>query len=116
MLKRKNELSLRLDKNNPMNSNRNLHKLLRFIFTEVLMENFEITGWHYGSVKIEVRLDKKRGSPKTLRVCYTNTLSCQKKVQMLEDNNKSETISHGFDDYHVIQNYPDDGQSAPISE
>lgn len=42
-----------------MPSNRNLHKLLRVIFPEVLMEYFEISGWHDDSVKIEVWLDEK---------------------------------------------------------
>lgn len=37
-----------------MPSNRNLHKLLRVIFPEVLMEYFEISGWYDDSVKIEV--------------------------------------------------------------
>ena len=42
-----------------MPSNRNLHKLLRVIFPEVLMTYFEISGWHDDSVKIEVWLDEK---------------------------------------------------------
>ncbi len=42
-----------------MNSNRNLDKLLRVIFPEVLMEYFDISGWHDGSDKIEVWLDEK---------------------------------------------------------
>ena len=42
-----------------MSSNRNLHKLLRVIFSEVLMEYFEISGWHDDSVKIEVWLDEE---------------------------------------------------------
>ncbi len=55
MLINESELSLRLDlnDNNPMNSNRPLHKLLRVIFPKVLMEYFEISGWHDDSVKIE---------------------------------------------------------------
>lgn len=43
-----------------MSSNRNLHKLLRVIFSEVLMEYFEISDWHDDSVKIEVWLDEKK--------------------------------------------------------
>lgn len=48
MLIRESNLSLRLDfnNNNPMNSSRTLHKLLRVIFPEVLMEYFEISCWH----------------------------------------------------------------------
>ena len=61
MLIRESNLSLRLDfnNNNPMNSSRTLHKLLRVIFPEVLMEYFEISGWHDDSAKIEVWLDEK---------------------------------------------------------
>ena len=61
MLIRESNLSLRLDfkNNNPMNSNCTRHKLLRFIFPEVLMEYFDISGWHDDSVKTEVRLDEK---------------------------------------------------------
>ena len=43
----------------PIPSNRNLHKLLRVIFPEVLMEYFDISGWHDAPVKIEVWLDEK---------------------------------------------------------
>lgn len=53
-----NYLCGRLKNNNPMNSNRNLDKLLRVIFPEVLMEYFDISGWHDGSDKIEVWLDE----------------------------------------------------------
>ena len=42
-----------------MNPNRSLHKLLRIIFSEVLMEYFDISGWHDDSSKIEVWLDEK---------------------------------------------------------
>ncbi len=43
-----------------MPSNRNPHKLLRVrLPPEVLMEYFEISGWHDDSVKIEVWLDEK---------------------------------------------------------
>ena len=42
-----------------MNPNRSLHKLLRVIFSEVLMEYFDISGWHDDSSKIEVWLDEK---------------------------------------------------------
>ncbi len=45
-----------------MNPNRSLHKLLRIIFSEVLMEYFDISGWHDDSSKIEVWLDEKNGS------------------------------------------------------
>ena len=70
-----------------MPSNRNLHKLLRVIFPEVLMEYFEISGWHDDSVKIEVWLDEKN--------------------YMEHSDYKSGTvISHGFTDEKVIQDFP----------
>ena len=70
-----------------MLSNRNLHKLLRVIFPEVLMEYFEISGWHDDSVKIEVWLDEKN--------------------YMEHSDYKSGTvISHGFTDEKVILDFP----------
>lgn len=42
-----------------MNSNRSLHNLLRVIFSEVLMENFDISGWHDDSDKIVVWIEDK---------------------------------------------------------
>ncbi|WP_246867136.1 ISAon1 family transposase N-terminal region protein [Parabacteroides distasonis] len=70
-----------------MPSNRNPHKLLRVVFPEVLMEYFEISGWHDDSVKIEVWLDEKH--------------------YMERSGYKSGTvISHGFADGKVIQGFP----------
>lgn len=70
-----------------MPSNRNLHKLLRVIFPEVLMEYFEISGWHDDSVKIEVWLDEKHYMERS-------------------DYKSGTVISHGFTDEKVIQNFP----------
>lgn len=70
-----------------MNSNRPLHKLLRVVFPEVLMEYFEISGWHDDSVKIEVWLDERHYLERS-------------------DYKSGSVISHGFTDEKVIQNFP----------
>lgn len=70
-----------------MPSNRNLHKLLRVIFPEVLMEYFDISGWHDDSVKIEVWLDEKNYMERS-------------------DYKSGTVISHGFTDEKVIQDFP----------
>ena len=54
-----------------MNPNRSLHKLLRIIFSEVLMEYFDISGWHDDSSKIEVW-----GQCKNLRGKFINCYLC----------------------------------------
>ena len=78
-----------------MNSTRNLHKLLRVIFPEVLMEYFEISGWHDDSVKIEVWLDEKNYLERS-------------------DYKSGTVISHGFTDEKVIQDFPLRGKRFPI--
>lgn len=70
-----------------MNPNRSLHKLLRIIFSEVLMEYFDISGWHDDSSKIEVWLDEKNYME---RFDYKN----------------GTVISSGFIDEKVIQDFP----------
>lgn len=70
-----------------MPSNRNLHKLQRVIFPEVLMEYFEISGWHDDSVKIEVWLDEKHYMERS-------------------DYKSGTVISHGFTDEKMIQDFP----------
>ena len=70
-----------------MNSNRPLHKLLRVVFPEVLMEYFEISGWHDDSVKIEVWLDERHYLERS-------------------DYKSGSVISHGFTDEKVIQDFP----------
>ena len=70
-----------------MNPNRSLHKLLRIIFSEVLMEYFDISGWHDDSSKIEVWLDEKNYME---RFDYKN----------------GTVISSGFIDEKVIQEFP----------
>ena len=69
-----------------MNPNRSLHKLLRIIFSEVLMEYFDISGWHDDSSKIEVWLDEKN---------YMERF----------DYKSGTVISSGFIDEKVIQEF-----------
>lgn len=69
-----------------MNPNRSLHKLLRIIFSEVLMEYFDISGWHDDSSKIEVWLDEKN-------------------YMEHSDYKSSNVIFHGFTDEKVIQDF-----------
>lgn len=70
-----------------MNSNRSLHKLLHVIFPEVLMEYFDISGWHDDSVKIDVWLEEKHYMERS-------------------DYKSGTVISHGFTDEKVIQDFP----------
>ena len=70
-----------------MNSNRNLDKLLRVIFPEVLIEFFDSSCCHYGSDKIEVWLDEKHYLERSDYISGTG-------------------ISRGFTDYKVIQDFP----------
>ena len=70
-----------------MHSNRSLYKLLRIIFPEVLMEYFEISGWHDNPDKIEVWLEEK------------NYLEGS-------DYKSGTVISHGFTEERVIQDFP----------
>ena len=78
-----------------MNPNRSLHKLLRIIFSEVLMEYFDISGWHDDSSKIEVWLDEKNYME---RFDYKN----------------GTVISSGFIDEKVIQEFPLRGKPGSV--
>lgn len=70
-----------------MNSNRSLHNLLRVIFPEVLMEYFDISGWHDEPSKIEVWLEEKDYMERS-------------------DYKSGTVISHGFTGEKVIQDFP----------
>ena len=70
-----------------MNINRSLHKLLRVIFPEILMEYFDISSWHDDSAKIDVWLDEKDYMERS-------------------DYKSGTVISHGFTDEKVIQDFP----------
>lgn len=78
-----------------MNPNRSLHKLLRIIFSEVLMEYFDISGWHDDSLKIEVWLDEKN---------YMERF----------DYKSGTVISSGFIDEKVIQDFPLRGKGSVV--
>ena len=70
-----------------MNSNRNLYKLLRVIFPEVLMEYFDISGWHDGSEKV-IQDFPLRGKPVYLHV----------RRRRWYDKTTRETFSYTYDD------------------
>lgn len=70
-----------------MNSPGSLHKLLQVIFPEVLIEYFDIVGWHDLSDKIEVWLDEKNYMERS-------------------DYKKGTVISNGVTDEKVIQDFP----------
>ena len=70
-----------------MNTNHSLHKLLQVIFPDVLMEYFDISGWHDDAAKIGVWLDEKH-------------------YMELSDYKSGTVISHGFTDEKVIQDFP----------
>lgn len=70
-----------------MNSSKSLHKLLRVIFPDMLMDYFSITGWQEHEAKIEIWLDEKEFMER-------------------EDYKKGTVISHGFTQEKVIQDFP----------
>lgn len=72
---------------NPINSNRSPHNLLRVIFPKILMEYFDISGWHDDSAKIEVWLEEKNYMERS-------------------DYKSGTVISHGFTKGKVIQDFP----------
>lgn len=80
-----------------MNSPRSLHKLLQVIFPEVLIEYFDIVGWHDLSDKIEVWLDEKNYMERS-------------------DYKKGTVISNGFTDEKVIQDFPLRGKPVYLHE
>ncbi|MBR6141535.1 MAG: transposase family protein, partial [Bacteroidaceae bacterium] len=62
-------------------------KLLREILPDVLIDNFDIARFEKTATRFDIYLDEK-------------------KVQMREDKKNSSVISHGFGEYHVIQDFP----------
>lgn len=76
-----------------MKSNRNLHKLLHVIFPEVLMDYFDISGWHDGFDKIEIWLEEKDYMERS-------------------DYKSGTVISHGFTGEKLIQDFPLRGKSV----
>lgn len=62
-------------------------KLLRAILPDVLIDNFDVVSFDKTDSRFDIYLDEK-------------------KVQMREDKKYGNVISHGFGDYHVIQDFP----------
>lgn len=70
-----------------MHTNGSLQKLVRVIFPKVLMEYFNISGWHDGSSKIDIWLEEKNYMERS-------------------DYKRGTVISHGFTDEKLIQDFP----------
>lgn len=70
-----------------------LTKLLRAILPDVLIDNFDVVNFDKSDLRFDIYLDEK-------------------KVQMREDKKYENVISHGFGDYHIIQDYPIRGRAT----
>lgn len=70
-----------------------LTKLLRAILPDVLIDNFDVVNFDKSELRFDIYLDEK-------------------KVQMREDKKYGNVISHGFGDYHIIQDYPIRGRAT----
>lgn len=68
-------------------------KLLRAILPDVLIDNFDVVSFDKTDSRFDIYLDEK-------------------KVQMREDKKYGNVISHGFGDYHVIQDFPIRGRAT----
>ena len=68
-------------------------KLLRAILPDVLIDNFDVMNFEKTDSRFDIWLDEK-------------------KVQLLEDKKNPSVISHGFCDYHVIQDFPLRGRAT----
>ena len=68
-------------------------KLLRAILPDVLIDNFEVVNFEKTDSRFDIFLDEK-------------------KVQIREDKKNSSVISHGFGEYHVIQDFPIRGRAT----
>ena len=68
-------------------------KLLRAILPDVLIDNFDVVNFE----KTDTRFDIYRDA---------------KKVMMREDKNSRSVISHGFGEYHSIQDFPIRGRAT----
>lgn len=68
-------------------------RLLRAILPDVLIDNFDVVNFEKGDTRFDIWLDEK-------------------KVQMREDKKKDSVISHGFGEYHTIQDYPIRGRAT----
>ena len=70
-------------------------ELLRAILPDVLIDNFDVEK----SEKIDIRFD---------------IWLSEKKVQMREDKQNADVISHGFGEYVVIQDFPLRGRATHL--
>ena len=68
-------------------------KLLRAILPEVLIDNFDVVKFDKTSTRFDIFLDEK-------------------KVMMREDKRNSHVISHGFNEYRTIQDFPIRGRAT----
>ena len=68
-------------------------KLLREILPDVLIDNFDVTQFEKTDTRFDIYLDEK-------------------KVQIREDKKYASVISHGFGEYHVIQDFPIRGRAT----
>ena len=67
--------------------------LLRAILPDVLIDNFDVVNFEKTDTRFDIWLDEK-------------------KVQLREDKFNSSIISHGFGDYHAIQDFPIRGRAT----
>ena len=67
--------------------------LLRTILPDVLIDNFDVVNFEKTDTRFDIWLDEK-------------------KVQLREDKFNSSIISHGFGDYHAIQDFPIRGRAT----
>jgi hypothetical protein len=68
-------------------------QLLRAILPDVLIDNFDVVNYEKTDTRFDIWLDEK-------------------KVMMREDKKYSNVISHGFGEYHSIQDFPIRGRAA----
>ena len=68
-------------------------QLLRAILPDVLIDNFDVVNYQKTDTRFDIWLDEK-------------------KVMMREDKKYSNVISHGFGEYHSIQDFPIRGRAT----
>ena len=68
-------------------------QLLRAILPDVLIDNFDVVNYEKTDTRFDIWLDEK-------------------KVMMRKDKKYSNVISHGFGEYHSIQDFPIRGRAT----
>ena len=68
-------------------------KLLRAILPDVLIDNFDVVNFEKTDSRFDIYLDEK-------------------KVMMRDDKKIRSVISHGFGEYHAIQDFPIRGRAT----